>query len=76
MVTHLWLRLNRSHLTKAEAQILFSRELGMSQVSAVFHYVKGTQIAVPGSTAFPKMRSFRWSARSCATSLARARGWT
>jgi putative hydrolase of the HAD superfamily len=47
----LWLRLNRGHFTEAEAQILFARELGMSlsQVSAVFHYVKDTQTAVPGT---------------------------
>jgi putative hydrolase of the HAD superfamily len=48
---HLWLRLNRGHFTEAEAQILFARELRMSpsQVSDVFHYVKDTQIAVPGT---------------------------
>jgi putative hydrolase of the HAD superfamily len=47
----LWLRLNRGHFTEAEAQILFVRELGMSpsQVSAVFHHVKDTQILVPGT---------------------------
>ena len=47
----LWLRLNRGHFTEAEAQILFVREFSMSpsQVSAVFHHVKDTQIAVPGT---------------------------
>jgi putative hydrolase of the HAD superfamily len=47
----LWLRLNRGHFTEAEAQILFVHELGMSpsQVSAVLHHVKDTQIAVPGT---------------------------
>jgi putative hydrolase of the HAD superfamily len=49
----LWLRLNRGHFTEAQAQDLFARELGMSpsQVAAVFHHVKVTQIAVPGTRA-------------------------
>jgi putative hydrolase of the HAD superfamily len=47
----LWRQLNRGHFTEAEIQAHYVRELGMSpaQVAAVFHHVKATQIAIPGT---------------------------
>ena len=43
--------LRSTAVTSRKTQILFVRELGMSQsqVSAVFHHMKDTQIAVPGT---------------------------
>jgi putative hydrolase of the HAD superfamily len=47
----LWRRLNRGHFTEAEALAHYVSELGMSaaQVETVFHHVKVTQIALPGT---------------------------
>lgn len=47
----LWQRLNRGHFSEEEAKRRFAGEFALSpsQLDAVFHHVKDTQTAVPGS---------------------------